>query len=320
VGEKRARWEQWTAAALIRLDCLPAHEAEFDADQANLVLPRVQVAHVRATPQTLLRTRAQVARRPAGAVSVFLPLAGMGGFRDGNSDRSAGPGQVIVVDADRPFERRFPHRVSEIVIKIPSLVYRDSTGHDPAGVSRLITARPRSPEADLIRTLARLLRQAIGATRAAPHGAPAAAAGPDNWSVESIVLDVVTRLVGGRPDHRARIGLAQSFVEHHLDDPDLSAGRIAAAAGVSERQLSRLFADDGTTVPRYVLTRRLVRAHEWLETGDLPVAQVARSAGFASPSYFARVFKACYAITPSDVRDTGQQQARVEAAIGRRRS
>jgi hypothetical protein len=39
VGEKRARWEQWTAAALIRLDCLPAHGAEFDADQPTWSCP-----------------------------------------------------------------------------------------------------------------------------------------------------------------------------------------------------------------------------------------------------------------------------------------
>ncbi|MEU6699937.1 hypothetical protein [Pseudonocardia sp. NPDC046786] len=45
--------------------------------------------------------------------------------------------------------------------------------------------------------------------------------------------------------HRA---LSQSYVERHLTDPGLSAPQVAAAAGISVRHLSRVFAAAGTRI------------------------------------------------------------------------
>jgi AraC-like DNA-binding protein len=77
------------------------------------------------------------------------------------------------------------------------------------------------------------------------------------------VHDLIAVLAGCRAAdpataHRAA---ACSYVEDHLTEPRLRAGQVAAAIGISERQLSRVFAVDSTSIPRYILSRRLHLAH-----------------------------------------------------------
>ena len=42
--------------------------------------------------------------------------------------------------------------------------------------------------------------------------------------------------------------------------------QVAAAIGISERQLSRVFAADGTSIPRHILSRRLHLAYSILSS------------------------------------------------------
>jgi AraC-like DNA-binding protein len=96
---------------------------------------------------------------------------------------------------------------------------------------------------------------------------------------------------------------ARAFIEDHLTDPGLNAARVAAGIGISERHLSRAFASAGEGLPRFVLTRRLERAHRLLASGSrTAVAEVAASCGFGSATYFTQAFRAHFGVRPSDVR------------------
>ncbi|MCW2994485.1 MAG: AraC family transcriptional regulator, partial [Conexibacter sp.] len=82
--------------------------------------------------------------------------------------------------------------------------------------------------------------------------------------------------------------------------------QIAATLGVSPRYLHKLFAANGRSVARWLLTRRLehcardltdpARAH-W------SISAIAVEHGFRDASYFARAFKAHYGVQPRAVRD-----------------
>ena len=101
--------------------------------------------------------------------------------------------------------------------------------------------------------------------------------------------------------HRAA---ARSYIEEHLTDPGLGAGQIAAAIGISERQLSRVFAADGTSVPRLILSRRLQLARLVLSSEAVTVADVAARCGFTSVTYFSHAFRSHFGERASDVRRT----------------
>jgi AraC-like DNA-binding protein len=147
------------------------------------------------------------------------------------------------------------------------------------------------------RALARLTGQATGPGPAAP---------PD----EGTLLDLVAVLAAGRDAARATAhrAAAHCHIEEHLTDPGLGADQIAAAVGISGRQLTRVFAADGTSVPRHILARRLRRAYSMLAAPPAPgeaaatVADVAARCGFASASYFSHAFRAHFGLRAGDLR------------------
>ena len=74
---------------------------------------------------------------------------------------------------------------------------------------------------------------------------------------------------------------------------------LAAAHGLSRHALYRLFSEElGTTPTAYITARRLARAAAMLTEGDDPIAAVAAAVGFDDYSYFIRVFRREYGMTP----------------------
>lgn len=94
-------------------------------------------------------------------------------------------------------------------------------------------------------------------------------------------------------------------MEENLEEP-LRAGDLAAIAGISERQLERLFRRRlGCTPSRYYLDLRLRRARILLGQTHLPVREVALACGFASPAHFSRAYRAHSGKPPRAERGQG---------------
>ena len=112
-----------------------------------------------------------------------------------------------------------------------------------------------------------------------------------------------------RMDPRVRLGVANArilravaLMSENLSAP-LGPERLAAAAGISPRQLERLFgAHLGTTPARYYLDLRLQRARTLVRQTALPLIDVAVESGFSSPSHFSRAYHARFGASPSTER------------------
>ena len=90
--------------------------------------------------------------------------------------------------------------------------------------------------------------------------------------------------------HHPKVVRAIEIMEERLEDP-LQAGKLAAAVGLSARQLLRLFRDQlGTSPARLYLHLRLERARRLLRQSDLSILDVAVACGFESPSHFTRAY------------------------------
>jgi len=91
-------------------------------------------------------------------------------------------------------------------------------------------------------------------------------------------------------------------MEESTDEP-ISRARLAAAVGLSSRQLERLFRRYLDRTPtRYYLGLRLARARLLLLQTDLPVLEVALACGFVSASHFSKCYRDVYGRTPRDQR------------------
>ncbi|HWD03020.1 MAG TPA: GlxA family transcriptional regulator [Amycolatopsis sp.] len=108
-------------------------------------------------------------------------------------------------------------------------------------------------------------------------------------------------LCGPPPEHRQVRDLT-AFVAEHLAE-DLGTPALARQAGVSTRQLTRLFdAHLGTTPGRYVRTVRAEHAARLLSGTDLPLAAIARRCGFGSTETLRQAFLDHFGTPPSAYR------------------
>lgn len=87
-------------------------------------------------------------------------------------------------------------------------------------------------------------------------------------------------------------------MEENLEEP-LPSLSLARTAGISERQLERLFRRAmGCTPNRYYLDLRLRRARILLGQTRMPVMEVALACGFATPAHFSRAYKRHFGHAP----------------------
>jgi AraC-like DNA-binding protein len=322
-------WESHNSAALIGL---AVHApGPLDATELNIALPQARLARVTGSAHTVERTPDMISRFPADAVVVYLTLRGDAWFVSADRTLARRPGDAIIWETDRPFTRRFAVGLEELVITVPrsALTARGNVARldrpvltsfaVPPGTSAAMgttgtASRPAKPDY-YARALARI------AGRAARTGHPLP---PD----ERTVLDLVAVLAAGpkaapAAAHRAS---AHLYIEECLTDPGLGADEIAAAIGISARQLSRLFAADGTSLPRHILSRRLELARSIL-TDPAPasagtagtakgiatarpiatVADVAASCGFTSVTYFSHTFRHHFGHRASDLQRAPSQ-------------
>ena len=108
---------------------------------------------------------------------------------------------------------------------------------------------------------------------------------------------------------RAYLAFILSEMEARIEDP-ISPSRLAANAGLSTRQLERLFRRYLNRSPkRYYMELRLQKARNLLLQTDMSVINVALACGFASPSHFSKCYRAHYNTTP--YRERGAQGDRL---------
>jgi len=99
-----------------------------------------------------------------------------------------------------------------------------------------------------------------------------------------------------------RLIAAVDMMESASDDPQ-PVHAIAAAVGLSPRQLERLFVRYLRETPsRHYMKVRLERARAMLLQTTKPVLDVAVASGFTSASHFSRCYRATYGRKPSDER------------------
>ena len=103
--------------------------------------------------------------------------------------------------------------------------------------------------------------------------------------------------------HESLIKVAQ-LMEDNIERP-LSLDEIAAATGLSRRQIERLFKRHLNCVPkRYYLQMRLRRARELLLQTSMPIIDITTACGFQSPPHFSRCYRAQFGCPPSAERQS----------------
>jgi transcriptional regulator GlxA family with amidase domain len=101
-----------------------------------------------------------------------------------------------------------------------------------------------------------------------------------------------------------RLIQAAALMEEHIEEP-LSLDQLAAASGVSRRQIERLFKRHVGQVPtQYYLGLRLRRARELLLQTSMSITEITTACGFQSPPHFSKCYRNAFGHPPSAERQT----------------
>lgn len=283
-------WEVHNARALVGLAAKTDGGAPLRATELNLTLPRLQLARVSGTPHRVERDETHISAHPAQGLVAYFALQGAGTFYHRHGCETVAPGQGIVIDADQPFERGFADGLTELALKVPRAAVVRLLGSPNLSRPQLFDFRGDAHDGGPAAPAARL----AGALGAALKGRPVA------WDeFEDELIGLLGAVLAHDGAGHFRAALAVIAARH--SDPTLGSATIAAAVGVSERQLSRIFASEGTSVPSAVMDARLSSAHAVLTDSRhaaLPIAEVAGRAGFASQAQFSRSYRERFGMPP----------------------
>jgi AraC-like DNA-binding protein len=230
-----------------------------------------------------------------------MQVAGSIGVRQDGREFVAQANDVYLIDPRRPFTLDVRSDVRSFVIKAPRSELTARLGETLA-----LTARPIStlkPVAALTQGFLAMLSTRAGAI--------------DGLAAEKVAQQALDLLALAFQEHtdgnalelsspRTTAALRlKSANEAQLHDPGLKPPVAAAAAGISVRYANALLSQEGTSLERYIMTRRLEHCQRALtDPAQMfrTVTDIAYSFGFSDVSHFTRRFKSRFGCSPSECR------------------
>jgi AraC-like DNA-binding protein len=131
-------------------------------------------------------------------------------------------------------------------------------------------------------------------------------------AIAAHLMDLAALGLGARGDRAAtaqrgglravRLKAVLMILEQRFSEPDFSAQKLAAVAGLSERYVNELLYEAGASLTTRLNELRLRKAAELLAQDERRISEVAFACGFNDLSYFNRCFRRRFGLTPSAAR------------------
>jgi len=210
-------------------------------------------------------------------------------------------GDLVVYSSTAPYRITFPHGTTR-----HSLMIRLDDLGLPARLLTEVSARPFGPGDPLARLVSSYLLQLASV---APRLRGAARDAVEEPAI-SLTRALLTSIAG---DDSAADALGSSletrvleYLRQNFADREVSAGKIAAIHGISERHLYSVLARAGITLRPWLREQRLTAAADALTrpaNRRLTIAATAHRWGFADQAHFTREFRKHFGMTPTQWRD-----------------
>ena len=104
-----------------------------------------------------------------------------------------------------------------------------------------------------------------------------------------------------------RIRILVDYLTLH-PEKNVSRKEMCEMCGVSDSSLRRLFKEQtGKTIYEFVREIKLACAANFLVTGNETISEIGYRLGYESPSYFTKIFRENYGVSPQDYRHLSQE-------------
>ncbi len=279
-------WQNGLAAAFVRLDAESLGSSEFRGKIEQAKLPDGQVSRVKATSHRVLRRKEHVVERRRDVVFVNLQISGRGSIEMPGLSFETPPMDLCIVPTSEVYSIAHAAPFELISIALHQDALPDNLEPGVARLSRSAAGR------ELAGVLANLGSLALRL--------PGSMAALDQQIVGTLAL--IGSLSGEETGDDAMRNAILAHITRQHTQHGMAASQLAAVFGLTERQLHALFASSGQSVGARIETARLRTACDLLTTTTLPVSNVATRSGFRDPSYFARIFRRKFGMSPRDWR------------------
>lgn len=294
-GDKLDFWLSEVSRLLIQVECDRRPEEPLQASLEFQDFGLLSMATIRANQHAVARSGHSLSQDGRDAIFVCLMLQGQGFSHQGVDCARHGPGDVVLYDTARPYGHGFPADMAMAVLAVPRAVFQERVGcWDERGLVRFE------------RAVSMAGMDALAAHRLLSQGGAAA-----RQHLASQLLEWLHSLWSaqhGLPVSRSTLcslWRAKAYIEKHLADEELDCERISRAVGLSQRQLARIFEQEGGSVARHIWGRRLERCRVDLTDPalrHLSVSELAFRWGFNHIAHFSRSYKRRFGETPSQAR------------------
>jgi AraC-like DNA-binding protein len=301
-------WREEFARKVLNLDVVKFGEQDFQSELAVWTDGVASIGEVSTSACMTRRTRELIGD---GRDDIFLfePTQGALSCGRAGGEFVAGPGGIAFQRTDEighltHHEQDGMNSYRWIHIPAASLSGRVRNLADMRG--DLLTRRlaAHASRVQLLRAYAAFVRGNAGAADAGSihammsHLADLAvlALGPAPHEMDRIEM-------GGLRAARHRKLVAE--LERRFRDPDMSAGRLGLAVGISERYVQSIFAAAQSTLGEELIRIRLGHAQRMLTEARrdaMSIADIAMACGFSDLSHFNRSFKRRFGETPREMR------------------
>lgn len=266
----------------------------------------VRLAKIRAYPLCVEQTNEMASADTLDCYRVLLQVAGRSVLAQAGREIQLSQGDVVLYRGALPFSLINLDRCEQRVVIVPRTQLWGRSRDIEALTVRRLGEQSRS-----CRQLAGLLDNAIETVTVFGEEAALELAAAAVHLSRLVLIESGCGRVQRAPADIVR-DRVRAYVSQNLRDPDLSVERIAAALNCSARYVHKVFSDEDETIGEYILRIRLERCRNELSRAGArqAIADIAYSWGFRSLSYFGKVFRRRYGITP------GEQRAQITIAAG----
>jgi AraC-like DNA-binding protein len=295
-GEEFSFWHEAVCQAVLNVST-EAPSDRFQARISSQSFDGLRFAVFTSTRHEIVRSRAHIARSAEEHYLVSFQHSGQSRISQDDDAFLLDPGEIAILDGQKPFRVAFPAPVRRVIAVIPR---RTLDTRAPwlrkAPFRKLAT---RSPYGDLAR---RHLLELAG--RDQGLGAIEASLLTDN------LCNLLALATAQDPTRQARQPLVQleevlAFCRRNLSDPDLSPHLVAAHCGISVRTVHLRFEQVGQTFSRWLIENRLEACQRALrdprQIGS-GISEIAYRWGFGDLSHFNKAFRKKLGMTPREWR------------------
>jgi len=112
----------------------------------------------------------------------------------------------------------------------------------------------------------------------------------------------------GKPYYSKPVRSCCDYIFNHLHD-DIHIAELARISGFCCKSISQKFiTETGMSIPNYIHRERMMEAAQLLEFSTHSISQISNYLQYSSQSYFTRIFRGTYSVTPKQYRHIHQKK------------